>query len=246
MKADEKDGGWIAAELRHGGQGSVVWVAALVLLVGIGAVAFAGGRVRERTHRGSIIGVLPSAAELAGWSVEFIPVADTPETQAKVAELLNYDEAVFAIFRKGTHRLSVYAAYWSPGKMPHRLVASHTPDVCWVVAGWKVLATHSNVVLVGSTGGPLMPGEQRTMMFAGRVEHVVFWHLLDGRSQSYGTNWRPPWYAFFNDLLARGLNQKPEQFFIRISSAEPIERLPACFGALSRLLAAPQVYPPTN
>lgn len=102
--------------------------------------------------------------------------------------------------------------------MSHRLVAGHTPDVCWVGNGWKIEEARSGVRLPDGRGGEVQPGEERTMTHGKQTEYVVFWHLLDRLAKSYGTRGMPPWYAFFTDLFARQLNQQPEQFFIRASS----------------------------
>lgn len=93
-----------------------------------------------RTFQGSVKDLLPPAEIVArdGWKVDYLPIADTPEAKAKVDELLNYDDAVFAVYTRGTEQVAIYLAYWAPGKMSHRLVAGHTPDVCWVGAGWRI------------------------------------------------------------------------------------------------------------
>lgn len=181
----------------------------------------------EKIFYGTVKDLLPTIDGLSGWTVEYHPIADTPEMKAKVTELLNYDDAVFAVYRKGTARLSVYIAYWAPGKMSHRLVAGHTPDVCWVGGGWKILEAKSKVVLTNGQSGRVLPAEKRAMAINGRIEHVVFWHLLDGEVKSYDTQGTAPWYAMFSDLLIRKFNQQPEQYFIRISSNVPVEAWPS-------------------
>jgi hypothetical protein len=98
-----------------------------------------------------VIDLVPKQEELPpGWTVEYKPIADTPEMKKAVAELLNYDDAVYAVYSNGTRHLSVYIAYWTPGKMAQRLVAGHTPDVCWVGAGWRIVEAKSGVSLAMS------------------------------------------------------------------------------------------------
>lgn len=196
----------------------ILSLAAFVLFAGLGLVVIGSRPPPERTFKGTVKDLLPKAEEIPAWTVEYQPIADTPEMKKAVAELLNYDDAVFAIYKLGNMRLSVYIAYWAPGKMSHRLVAGHTPDVCWVGNGWKIEEARSGVRLPNGRGGMLKPSEERTMVQGGQIEHVVFWHLLDGQSKSYRTQGRPPWFAVLSDILSRRLNQQPEQFFIRISS----------------------------
>jgi hypothetical protein len=204
-----------------------IGLAVAVLMAGAMMAFFASRPFRPRTFVGHVKDLLPAASDLRGWTVEYLPIADTPEMKAKVAEALNYDDAIFAVYTKGTQHVSVYLAYWSPGKMPFRFIASHTPDVCWVNAGWQEEAAQSGILLPVGRSGQLPPAEERTMLLNGNTEHVVFWHLLDGVPMNYGTRGIPPWYATFADLFTRNLNQRPEQFFIRVSSSEPVAAWPA-------------------
>lgn len=236
----------------------------LVLVGAIVLVIYGETRPLKRTFYGKVIDLVPKQEELPpGWTVEYKPIADTPEMKKAVAELLNYDDAVYAVYSNGTRHLAVYIAYWTPGKMSHRLVAGHTPDVCWVNAGWKVLEAESGVSLATSDepGGrskaqgselkatsstfnardiePViagligaqglrttansfssLPTEARTMELNGQTEHVLFWHVVGGEPVSYQTRRQPPWYAFFVDVLRRGLDQRQEQFFVRISGED--------------------------
>lgn len=60
----------------------------------------------------------------------------------------------------------------------------------------------------------------------GVTEYVAFWHRVGDDVVSYRTQGKPPWYAALGDMLRRGLDQRQEQFFIRISSNRPIEEWP--------------------
>jgi hypothetical protein len=137
--------------------------------------------------------------------------------------------------------------------MSHRLIAGHTPDVCWVGAGWvgrkaesvklkaESLRLKAESVRLEAEGGKLeaeglklkaenlklsdergLPMEYREFQLGGQTEYVVFGHVVGGRSMSYGTGDLPPWYGFVADLWARGLRQREEQFFVRISSNRPL------------------------
>lgn len=202
----------------------VIGLVGMTLMSGVMAAVWLKQAPATATFHGSLKLLLPTEAELPTWTVTYLPIAETPEMKAKVAEDLNYDDAVFAVYTNGASRLSVYIAYWTPGKMPYRIIAGHTPDVCWVGNGWACSDSRSNVKLADGTGGALPDAEQRTMLLNGHTEHVVFWHLLDGMPMSYGTQGLPPWTAMFSDVFTRQLHQRPEQVFIRISSPIPPER----------------------
>jgi len=219
-----------------------------VLAVAVGLIVIGGMRPRERTFTGTLKELVPQADEVAGWAVAYHPVAETAELQKATAEMLNYDDAVYAIYTRGEMRISVYAAYWSPGKMSNRLIAGHTPDVCWVGSGWVPLKaeTGSRSVQIGdfhhetrerhengnsgaearldkAATAPVLPMEHRVFQLGEQTEYVVFCQVVGGRALSYGTGGLPPWYGFLSDLWARGLRQREEQFFLRISSNRPLE-----------------------
>ena len=62
-----------------------------------------------------------------------------------------------------------------------------------------------------------------TYEIAGNAQHVLFWHIHNGHIVSYDIAGIPPWWASLSDLWKEGLNQRGEQFFIRISSNLAIE-----------------------
>jgi hypothetical protein len=120
--------------------------------------------------------------------------------------------------------------------MPYRLIASHTPDVCWIASGWKCTARDfayelgaislelgaNSPQLIAPSSIQLKPAQAGTYEIAGNVQHVLFWHLHRGELVAYNTGKQPPWYAGLTDLLRGGFNQRGEQFFIRIASNVPM------------------------
>ncbi len=166
--------------------------------------------------------LLPPEADIVGWSATQQPIAESAEMKRAVGELLNYDDAFFVIYSSAGMRVSIYAAYWSPGKMSHRLIATHTPDVCWVGGGWQRLRSDVKYVPVLEKARRLRL-EHRIFALRGQTEHVAFCHLVGGTPMTYETGAEPPWYAMFRDLLSKGLRQREEQLFLRISSDRPFE-----------------------
>ena len=202
---------------------ATLFFVATVLLLAIALVAGAALRPLEPAFQGPLSRLLPpvEAMELAGWTVTSRPVGETPELKQAVAEVLNFSDAHYIVYQKNAVRISLYLAYWSPGRMPHRLVAGHTPDVCWTSSGWAAQSVGTTTVWCSS-----IPFEQR--VFASplkELEHVVWCHLVSGRPFSYGTGREPPWYASIADLWRLGIRQREEQFFIRISSNAPWDRV---------------------
>lgn len=189
-------------------------------LVFIGAIAllfFSTSFQQEQKFNGVIKDLLPSTLDLPGWNLTFAPIAETPEMQKRVLDILDYDDAVYAIYTKGDVRISIYLAYWKPGKMPVRSVARHTPDVCWTLAGWEcTMRDELDKVEVG--GSRIGHTESRSFQLHGQTEHVAFWHLAGKEIVSYRTGGRPPWYAAIGEFFRWGNQFKQEQFFLRISS----------------------------
>ena len=193
--------------------------AVVLLIAAAGLIVYGSTRIPEPTFHGKLADLLPEPPP--GWTMVKKAIADTPEMKAAVDELLNYDDGVFVDYTNGTDRLSVYIAYWTPGRMSQRLVASHTPDVCWVGNGWQ---NEKSSVVDGlrAAGRVVAPAESRRFSINGTTEYVWFWHTVGGETKSYSTGSVPPWYAPLTDMLRKGLNQREEQFFIRVSSRAPL------------------------
>jgi hypothetical protein len=200
---------------------AAVLFASALLVCALGAFAIAARRDEAVADRPSLLSLLPKGAD-QGWEREMLPIADTPEMKARVSELLNYDDAVYAVYKRGRDRVSIYIAYWKPGRMPHRLVADHTPDVCWPLAGWTRV---SRAKQRRAVGGASIVTEEGVFELNGTSEHVAFWHVVKDRLLTYDSAGRPPWYAFIRDVWEWGTDQRSEQWFFRISSDQPIEKV---------------------
>lgn len=194
-------------------------VSTALLVTAIALIVYGTTQVPAPRFTGTLKELLPPPPP--GWTMTEKKIADTPEMQKAVGEILNFDDGVFVDYTDSTgERLSVYIAYWTPGKMSHRLVAAHTPDVCWVGGGWKKLAEGKI-----RDAAPAPTGESRTFTIKDVTEYAWFWHIVGNESKSYGTGTAPPWYAAIKDIWRKGINQREEQFFIRLSSNKPLDRL---------------------
>jgi hypothetical protein len=198
-----------------------IWLVGVVFLTALILVFGGVARPTPKPLFGARLqDLVPSNGEIAGWERRDEAIAATPEMQRVVREILNFDEGVYVSYWKGGERVSVYLAYWRPGTMAQRPVAGHTPDVCWVGAGWEPLRRERWTHLQSRSGQLVPPAEFRSMRASEVREQVLFWHLAGGKVRlSPGAG--PPWYAMFTDTFADGLNQRPEQFFLRISSTRP-------------------------
>ena len=201
--------------------------ALLLAMMAMQLPVWQGGANREiLSGKRSLVKELP--AELAGGTARDEPIAATEEMKQKVGELLNYDDAVYRIYQLPGARVSVYAAWWRAGKMSPRLVAAHTPDVCWPDNGWTRdrgaegrLGALSREL--GATG--FAEGECRVFVANGKSEYVVFWHKVGGEMLSYKNGWAPPWWAWLDEMWRSGLNLRKEQLFVRVSSDKPLDKV---------------------
>jgi hypothetical protein len=186
-----------------------------VLAAGVSLVFFVPLCSRKnRVASVCLIQLVPAAPH--GWTREFLPLGKSPESSSIIASVLNYDDAFFVEYKKGGSRLSLYFAYWRYGKMPHRLVASHSPDVCWPAAGWTCYEWPDYVLETFLAGA-----ERRKMLRDGKSEYMVFWHFVGGMPTQF-KSLADSWRAIPGHILARGLKQCDEQYFIRMSSPDPM------------------------
>jgi hypothetical protein len=158
---------------------------------------------------------------LPGWTVTNEPLGPTEVTSESVMKTLNLDDYVYRRYQRGSLSFAIYAAYWAAGRMPTRLVASHTPDRCWTENGMRCVDMGFREQLQAG-GRPLLPAERRTFVLGanGTKTAVVYWHMVEGRIYDYGARFNAvphPW-LWWKDMLAQAAYGSREQMFVRISS----------------------------
>lgn len=161
---------------------------------------------------------------LSGWKGEVIPLAQTEELQNQTQEILRFDEVLSYRYTRGNDYITVYIAYWEPGKVPIRKVGVHTPDTCWVLNGWK-REDRKYSQAKDVNGIALQPCEYGLFSIRDHFEYVVFWHLVGGKVHSYEQHGLHDLFSPIRDLFTKGLNQKADQYFIRISSNRDLNEL---------------------
>jgi hypothetical protein len=215
----------------------------LVLLVGVGLILSQDLFRKQAVFSRPVQNLMPASSDMPGWQTQYLPIADTPELQKRVLDLLDYDDAVYVTYTKGDLRVSVYLAYWKPGKVSPRSIARHTPDVCWTLAGWDCIKRQELPTFrFGTYEGKQT--EYRVFTANGRTEYVVFWHVFGDEIVSYHTGWRPPWDATITDFLRWGNQQKLEQYFLRVSSNRPLTEFRDCAPLLHIISQFSQISKP--
>lgn len=163
-------------------------------------------------------------SELPGWKVEDLDLATSEEMQERVAQILNYSQAIFRSYTRGDTQVGVYVGYWEPKMMPVRQVHAHTPDVCWVLNGWE-MTDKQFAVAFQAQGEPLPPAEVRELQKQGHIQYVAYWHVIGDRI--YVNRVVDTWNRLqpVGFLFRFGLHQQEEQYFIRVSSNRPLQQI---------------------
>lgn len=202
-------------------------LAPAVVLTGAVAMQAMGGMREVAKARGPHLArTVP--ANLAGWTAKDVPLGANEFMNTEVEKILNYDEFVNREYRRGSQSFGVYVAYWGPGKMPTRLVASHTPDRCWTENGWRCLDMKFKQAR-SLDGQALQPAEWRSFEPASGAKptYVLYWHLVEGRVYDYGERFNavPDPVLWWKDAVQQAMLGSREQYFIRLTSTEPLENL---------------------
>ena len=103
------------------------------------------------------------ARQVPDWTVVDEPIGMTEATSEAALKTLNLDDFVYRRYQRGGRSFTVYAAYWAAGKMPTRLVASHTPDRCWTENGMRCVDLKFKQTYAVQ-GKPLLPADWRVFV----------------------------------------------------------------------------------
>ncbi len=206
-------------------RGSLV-LPALVLAT---AVALQGTHLFRETPRPRNIHLAQTVpASLPGWEGRDVPLGPNEFVAGEVEKVLNFDQVLYREFRHNGETFGVYVAYWGPGKMPTRFVASHTPDRCWTENGWHCVEMRFRQK-EPFEGGELQPAEWRLFNppDGGSPIYVLYWHLVDGKVYDYGERFNavPEPYRWWKDAVQQVLLGSREQIFIRLTCNAPLEHL---------------------
>lgn len=198
----------------------------LILLAGLYIVFIAPAASADRgivRHGGRLADLLPKGQ--GEWQSEDLPLGDTEMLKEKVEKILQYDDVLFRSYQNGGKQFSVYVAYWRPGALTSRDVEFHTPDRCWVHAGWKRVAHDTDYRV--QVGADRLASAQWRIFKApnSHTEEVVFWHVVDGKPVNYSHLKGPSDWSILTDILRYGVAMKREQYFIRITSASSMNEL---------------------
>lgn len=160
------------------------------------------------------------------WTVEDIPLGNTEAVSESALKTLKLDSFVQRSYKRAGKDITVYIAYWKPGTMDTRLVASHTPDRCWVENGWSCEESRNGAAM-DMNGLDIVPVQYRRFKMKGHSQTVYYWLMVNGQRYQFGDrlNTYPNPLDFFRDFFKEVLRGRPEHYFVRISSNMSAEEL---------------------
>ena len=198
-------------------------IATAALLGGLGLRAyFALVPAPEPTLKDLLSDIVPR--DINGWKIIDKDMAESPESSERISDFLNFDDALFRVFKKHDNFVGLYIAYWLPGKVSYRWAGAHTPDTCWLQNGWTQLDRKYSISFHNAET-PFEPAEFGVYQKDGSTQNVYFWHLVGGEAFGYKQEGGHNIFAALLDIKNHGLNLRDEQFFIRLSSNKKIEEL---------------------
>ncbi len=203
-----------------------VLVPAGVLLLAVAVQGVQIFQVTPRPRGPHLAQAVP--ALLSGWESQDVALGTNEFLSNEAEKILNYDEVVYRRYSRAGEAFTVYVAYWSAGKMPVQLVASHTPDRCWTENGWRCVAMRFKQTGLFA-GAELQPAEWRLFEppLGGSPTYVLYWHLVDGRPYDYGERFNsvPDPIRWWRGAMQQALRGNREQYFIRLTGDQPLENL---------------------
>jgi hypothetical protein len=196
---------------------------------------------------------LSERTEVAGWIYKAIPVDESAE------KILVADRMFSAQYTNSAgHEIHVFSAKRYDEKANEIGLFIHTPDRCWVEAGWRCDAeADPTFTQIDLDGAPVIV-ERRIFELKGRQELVYFFGMQDGRALPYRLDhylstsrrfsahgdkkrelvrasdlhfWERLWESFKSRRAVRG----PKQF-VRLSTMLGAEEVGAADERLERFL----------
>lgn len=171
---------------------------------------------------------------IPGWTSRDLPLAETEAMNEAVNQVLQFDQYVYRLYKSGETEVTLYVAYWLPGRVTTTDAGVHNPDSCWVNSGWECMERKYGVK---STLGTYEMKPFEYGVYQRKTDNklfqlpVIFWHIVGDEVNRYEVQkkgWRHGLLGridrlplYFEDLKKYGFNQRREQLFVRITANKP-------------------------
>ena len=87
------------------------------------------------------------------------------------------------------------------------------------------IAPIANIAFLSNNWERIQPAEFGIYEKNGVAQNVYFWHLIGSKANSYKQKGHSYYLNALRDIQNHGLNQRKEQFFIRLSASKKLEEL---------------------
>lgn len=173
---------------------------------------------RPLYHLGDLNNAIPiRSGSLIGTD---LPIGETEVASLATEEILEYDDFTHRDYKLADKVVNVFVLYWAKGKVQPRKVAFHTPDHCWVGIGFE---RESYVIGKQYNGTGLRPAQERLYSYGHKKIHVAYWHIVGDETVVYNPLGPPSDLSLIKEVFNGGVFSPPEQFFVRISSEQPLD-----------------------
>jgi len=164
--------------------------------------------------------------KIGGMSGVDKPLGQTEEVIRASESILHVSDFLNREYTLGDGKtFTLYISYWEPFKEDVIKASTHTPDRCWVKAGWKNDESKKLFAdAVAVDGKKFKPAYYREYSIKGMNgeyrRKVWFWFVVDGERYDYNAtdNYSPNIYNYVKNIIVGALQGSPEQFFVRIDS----------------------------
>jgi hypothetical protein len=175
--------------------------------------------VRRDSSGPDVQAVLPGAP--SGWA------AFDAHDLSQFSGVLHTDFLSQRVYVSGTGdsrvQVTLYIAYWPPGRIPVSTVDAHTPDACWPAEGWLTKAVANPVAGFSVGSRQLAPAEARVFTAMGTQQYVWFWHLYAGRPIPYQNPYSLRELA--SSAWHYGFRKGGDQLFVSVASNRPWDEI---------------------
>lgn len=206
----------------------IVAVSALVLtFVGFGT----SQNLVPPKPEGHLAVVVPM--EVGKWQGKDTPLGETEEVQRASENILSVTEYLSRKYTSSNSEFTLYISYWAQGKESVTQASTHVPDNCWVRNGWTNLVDKkSDGNLMSLNGKNLKPFYKREFEIkepSGAIQNrkVAYWYIVNGKPYDYGKGETsiPSPTKYIKNMIKQSREGIPEQYFVRVDSARPIDEI---------------------
>ncbi len=213
----------------------IVAIFAFIVALAALGLTFVGVRTSQNLMPPKPEGHLARAVPMVSgkWQGKDTPLGETEEVQRASENILAVTEYLSRKYTSLNGEFTLYISYWAQGKESVAQASTHVPDNCWVRNGWTNLKdkkVDGNVIeLNGKKLKPFYKREFEIKEPSGTIQNrkVVYWYIVNGKPYDFGKGETsiPSPTKYVQNMIKQSREGIPEQYFIRVDSAKPIDQI---------------------